>query len=107
MEVGVIPPPQFIGGGCKPSLKKKGSNTTFFLCILNYIFNIILYIIYFFERSLSGMKLAFKFKPNISKLQLNIINELSFHTTKLYNIINYDCLTDGAQSYYDMNTKTI
>ena len=53
------------------------------------------------------MKLAFKFKPNLSELQLNIINELSFHTTKLYNIINYDCLTDGAQSYYDMNTKTI
>lgn len=51
------------------------------------------------------MKLAFKFKPNLSELQLNIINELSFHTTKLYNIVNYDCLTYGAQSYYDMNTK--
>lgn len=51
------------------------------------------------------MKLAFKFKPNLSTLQLNIINELSFHTTKLYNIVNYDCLNNGVQSYYDMNTK--
>lgn len=42
------------------------------------------------------MKLAFKFKPNLSTLQLNIINELSFHTTKLYNIVNYDCLNNGV-----------
>ena len=32
------------------------------------------------------MKLAFKFKPKLNELQVNIINELSFHTTKLYNI---------------------
>ena len=33
------------------------------------------------------MKLSFKFKPSISKKQLEIVEELSYHTTKLYNII--------------------
>ena len=30
------------------------------------------------------MKLSFKFKPSISKKQLEIVEELSYHTTKLY-----------------------
>ena len=51
------------------------------------------------------MKLCFKFKPVLNELQLNIINELSFHTTALYNIANYDCINDKPQSYYDMNKK--
>ena len=41
------------------------------------------------------MKLSFKFKPKLTELQLNIIEELSFHTTKLYNIVNYDCRENG------------
>lgn len=49
------------------------------------------------------MKLAFKFKLKLNDLQLNIINELSYHTTKLYNIANYDNLTNGFKSYLQMN----
>ena len=47
------------------------------------------------------MKLSFKFKPKLTKLQLNIIEELSFHTTKLYNIVNYDCRENGFKSYIE------
>ncbi|HCL4480101.1 TPA: transposase [Clostridium botulinum] len=49
------------------------------------------------------MKLAFKFKSNLNDLQLSIIEELSYHTTKLYNIANYDCLENGIKSYVEMN----
>jgi len=35
------------------------------------------------------MKLSFKFKPAINHKNLNIIRTLSFHTSKLYNIVNY------------------
>ena len=35
-----------------------------------------------------SMKLSFKFNLKLNKLQNDIINELSFHTTKLYNIAN-------------------
>ena len=51
------------------------------------------------------MKLAFKYKTKLTELQKNIIEELSFHTTKLYNIVNYDCIKDGSISYKEMNTK--
>ncbi|WP_408955703.1 RNA-guided endonuclease InsQ/TnpB family protein [Natroniella sp. ANB-PHB2] len=36
------------------------------------------------------MRLAFKFKPKFTDQQLEIIKELSWHTTKLYNIVNYE-----------------
>ncbi|WP_018248269.1 RNA-guided endonuclease InsQ/TnpB family protein [Orenia marismortui] len=36
------------------------------------------------------MRLAFKFKPKFNNKQLEIIKELSWHTTKLYNIVNYE-----------------
>lgn len=49
------------------------------------------------------MKLAFKFKPNLNNIQSSIIEELSYHTTKLYNIANYDNLELGVKSYVDMN----
>ncbi|MDF2880116.1 MAG: transposase, partial [Clostridiaceae bacterium] len=49
------------------------------------------------------MRLSFKFKPQLNSLQANIIEELSYHTTKLYNIVNYDNLTYGVKSYYKMN----
>lgn len=49
------------------------------------------------------MKLAFKFKPKFNDLQSKIIEELSYHTTKLYNIANYDCIENGAKSYIKMN----
>lgn len=51
------------------------------------------------------MKLSFKFNPKLNNLQNNIINELSFHTTKLYNIANYDCLNSGVMKYTEMNNK--
>ena len=53
------------------------------------------------------MKLSFKIKLNNKKYssQLKIVEELSFHTTKLYNIANYDCINNKVLSYYDMNKK--
>jgi len=48
------------------------------------------------------MKLSFKFYPELNNLQLSIIEELSFHTTKLYNIANYECKEHGFKSYYDL-----
>jgi IS605 OrfB family transposase len=47
------------------------------------------------------VKLSFKFKPKLTELQLNIIEELSFHTTKLYNTVNYDCRENGFKSYIE------
>ena len=35
------------------------------------------------------MRLTFKFKPNFSHKQLEIVKELSWHCSKLYNIVNY------------------
>lgn len=49
------------------------------------------------------MKLAFKFKPRIDDLQSIIIEELSYHTTKLYNIANHNNLENGVNSYLEMN----
>lgn len=48
------------------------------------------------------MKLSFKFKPSLTVEQLNIIEELSFHTTKLYNIVNYELRENGFKSYVDI-----
>lgn len=51
------------------------------------------------------MKLSFKFKPNINNKQLEIIEELSYHTTKLYNIVNYDLRENGIKNYYDIEKE--
>lgn len=48
------------------------------------------------------MKLSFKFKPKLNDEQLKIIEELSFHTTKLYNIVNYDLRENGFKTYVDI-----
>ncbi|QNO15855.1 hypothetical protein HYG86_14305 [Alkalicella caledoniensis] len=37
------------------------------------------------------MKLSLKVYPRWKECQVAIIQELSFHTTKLYNIANYIC----------------
>ena len=50
------------------------------------------------------MKLSFKFNPKLNNTQKSIIEELSFHTTKLYNIANYDNLNEGVKSYKEMNS---
>ena len=51
------------------------------------------------------MKLSFKFKPSISKKQLEIVEELSYHTTKLYNIINYDLREEGMKLIIEREDK--
>ena len=51
------------------------------------------------------MKLSFKFKPELTDLQSTIIQDLTFHTTKLYNIANYDCVINGFKSYIDMEKQ--
>ncbi|MDY5912839.1 MAG: transposase [Inconstantimicrobium porci] len=51
------------------------------------------------------MKLCFKFKPQINSKQLEIIEELSYHTTKLYDIINYDLRENGFKNYYDIEKQ--
>lgn len=45
------------------------------------------------------MKQVFKLYYDFNKTQLRIIEELSYHTTKLYNIINYDMRPFNYKSY--------
>ena len=42
------------------------------------------------------MKLSFKFKPNFSHKQLEIVRELSWHYSKLYNTVNYQIKNNEA-----------
>ncbi|AUM93733.1 TPA: transposase [Clostridium botulinum] len=49
------------------------------------------------------MKLSFKYYPKLNQQQFNIMEELSYHTTKLYNIANYNCREDTVKSYVEMN----
>ncbi|QVK19704.1 transposase (plasmid) [Mycoplasmatota bacterium] len=48
------------------------------------------------------MKLSFKFKPKFSSIQLQMMEELSFHTTKLYNIANYICREEQYKPYIQL-----
>ena len=45
------------------------------------------------------MRQVFKLYYDFNKIQLKIIEELSYHTTKLYNVINYDMRSFGHKSY--------
>ena len=45
------------------------------------------------------MKQVFKLYYDFNKTQLRIIEELSYHTTKLYNIVNYDMRPLNYKSY--------
>ena len=47
------------------------------------------------------MKVSFKYYPKLNQLQQNIIEELSYHTTKLYNIVNYENRENGFKNYYE------
>ena len=38
----------------------------------------------------------------LQKKQLSIIEELSYHTSKLYNIANYNNRNDKFSNYYEM-----
>lgn len=51
------------------------------------------------------MKLSFKFKPKFNAKQLEIIEELSYHTTKLYNIVNYDLRENRFKTYVKMESE--
>ena len=37
------------------------------------------------------MKLSFKYSTKLNEKQIDIIEELSYHTTKLYNIVLTEC----------------
>lgn len=47
------------------------------------------------------MKMIFKYYPKLTPLQQSIIEELSYHTTKLYNIVNYDNRENGFKNYIE------
>lgn len=47
------------------------------------------------------MKVSFKYYAKLNQLQQNIIKELSYHTTKLYNIANYENRENGFKNYYE------
>lgn len=51
------------------------------------------------------MRLSFKYFPKINKLQQNIIEELSFHTTKLFNVISFDLLNNSFKNYYEIEKE--
>jgi putative transposase len=51
------------------------------------------------------MKLTLKYHPKLSEQQLAIIEELSNHTTKLYNIANYECREQEYASYPTLEKK--
>ena len=48
------------------------------------------------------MKYSFKYNPKFNDKCLKIIEELSWHTTKLYNIVNHDILNNEFLNYYDI-----
>ena len=52
-----------------------------------------------------SMKLSFKFRPRFNQKQLKITEELSWHTTKLYNVVNYECRENGFRSYYKLEKE--
>ena len=51
------------------------------------------------------MRLSFKYYPKLKNKQEAIIDELSFHTSKLYNIVNYEAHNGGSKNYYIMEKQ--
>jgi IS605 OrfB family transposase len=51
------------------------------------------------------MRLALKYYPTLTPKGLQIVEELSFHTTKLYNIANYQCREEGWISYVELERQ--
>ena len=47
------------------------------------------------------MKISFQYRLKLSAKTLAVIEELSFHTTKLYNTVNYDLHEHGLPSSAD------
>lgn len=48
------------------------------------------------------MKVSFKYYAKLAQLQQEIIEELSYHTTKLYNIANYENRENGFKNYHEI-----
>ena len=48
------------------------------------------------------MKLTFLYYPRLDSIQHDIIEELSFHTSKLYNTANYECRENGFKKYTEL-----
>ncbi|MFA7204508.1 MAG: transposase, partial [Candidatus Caldatribacteriota bacterium] len=46
------------------------------------------------------LKLTFKYYPKFTNKQIAIIEELSYHTTKLYNTVNYELRESEYKNYY-------
>jgi len=46
------------------------------------------------------VKVSFKYYAKLAQLQQEIIEELSYHTTKLYNIANYENRENGFKNYH-------
>jgi putative transposase len=51
------------------------------------------------------LKLAIKYYPKLDAKQGAIIDELSFHTTKLYNTANYGCREIGFKNYVTLEKE--
>ncbi|MGG1663155.1 RNA-guided endonuclease InsQ/TnpB family protein [Brevibacillus sp. NRS-1366] len=51
------------------------------------------------------MKLVYKWIPRISEKQRLLLEDLSFHTTKLYNIANHLCREEGFRSYIKLEKE--
>lgn len=52
------------------------------------------------------MKLSLKYYPRWDDKALAIIDDLSFHTTRLYNTVNYEIVQNGLTSnYYDLEKQ--
>jgi putative transposase len=51
------------------------------------------------------VKLVLKFYPALNEKQMSIIEELSFHTTKLYNIANYECKEKEYKNYHSLEKE--
>ncbi|WP_026074164.1 hypothetical protein [Brevibacillus massiliensis] len=51
------------------------------------------------------MRLVYKWIPRWSAQQLAILEDLAFHTTKLYNIANHLCREEGFRSYVKLEKE--
>jgi putative transposase len=51
------------------------------------------------------VKLVLKFYPILKDNQKSIVEELSFHTTKLYNIANYECKEQEYKNYHALEKE--
>ena len=51
------------------------------------------------------MRLSFKYTPKWKKEELSIIEELSYHLSKLYNVVNYNLREEGYRSYFKIEPE--